>query len=83
MNSKIPRLMNDRAGLRGLLRTWLCCAAFYYPFFWISVFLVQAAPALIRVPFRGFHLEFFEISYGGTFARSVPRSALDFQHAHP
>lgn len=83
MNPKISYSINTPAGLRGFPQTWLCCAAFYYPFFWISVFLVQAAPALIRVPLLGFHLEYFEISYGGTFARSVPRSAFDFQHAHP
>lgn len=83
MSPKVLLSPKDSAGFPSLLRAWLCCAAFYYPFFWLSIFTVQATPALVRVPLFGFHLEYFEISTEGAFARSVPWGALDFHHAHP
>ena len=51
---------------------WLACAAFYYPFFWLSTSLVRSAPALARATLLGEHLRGFSLTAFGASAASAP-----------
>ncbi len=51
---------------------WLACAAFYYPFFWLSTSLIWSAPALARVALLGEHLQGFSLTAFGASAASAP-----------
>jgi Glycoside Hydrolase Family 113 len=56
--------------------TWLACAAFYFPLFWISTSLVWTAPALARAALWGWRLEGFSMTAFGASAASVPPGSV-------
>lgn len=57
--------------------------ALYYPAFWISFSIFQAAPALVRVAARGDQLVSFEISPLGLVASSLPTNPARQTHESP
>jgi hypothetical protein len=79
-----PAVKAGREGSRvrsGAL-AWLACAAFYYPFFWLSTSLVRSAPALARVTLLGEHLRGFSLTaFGASIASAPPLPSPTFTHA--
>lgn len=69
------------AARRHWVQTWLTCVVFYYPAFWLSVFIVWAAPSLLRIAFFGDHLVFFRLNALGVIARSAPNHPGVYSHA--
>ena len=57
-------------------RTWLACVALYYPALWVSLTLLQAAPALARILLFHEELGWLRIFPFGLVARSVPPDSL-------
>jgi hypothetical protein len=55
---------------------WLTCIAFYYPAFWLSLFLVHALPSLIQVLLFRERLKFLELSLFTALAVSGPAANL-------
>ena len=60
----------------GWIQTWLACVALYYPGLWVSLTLLQAAPAFARILFFHEQLGWFRIFPFGLVARSVPSDGL-------
>ena len=53
----------------------LACLAFIFPFHWLSNFLLDVLPALVRVWWFGERLEFFRLLVSGGMAVAVPAGA--------
>jgi hypothetical protein len=65
----------DRPNLRWL-QTWLTCVTFYYPAFWLALFLVHALPSLIQVVLFRERLKFLQLSPFIALAVSGPAANL-------
>ena len=53
-------------------RSWILCAAFYYPALWLAVSCVWALPGLLRAAFFGDHIVDLRISAFGLMVWSAP-----------
>src|SRR5579864_5939964 len=63
--SRLDRLVTAMNGLGPFLAN----AGFFYPIYWLAMFVVRAAPALLHVVFLGHHLLLFQ--YGPLSVRAV------------
>ena len=53
-------------------RSWILCAAFYYPALWLAVSCVWALPGLLRAAFFGEHIVDLRVSAFGLMVWSAP-----------
>lgn len=54
------------------LKTWLTCAAFFYPALWFAGLCVMALPSLLQAALPGGRLVFLRVNAWGVIARSAP-----------
>jgi len=73
LRCRAPR--QDRVNLNWI-RTWLTCVTFYYPAFWLSLFLVHALPSLIQVVLHHEQLKVLQFSSFMALAVSGPAASL-------
>jgi len=58
------------------LQTWLTCVTFYYPAYWLALFLVHTLPSLIQVVLFHERLKFLQLSPFIALAMSGPAANL-------
>jgi hypothetical protein len=51
---------------------WLCCLSFFYPFYWVALFAVNALPALLHAALPGHRLGFVRLGLFGAQAACFP-----------
>ncbi len=61
-DSACQKRAQDAGHMKVWVRAWLTCDAFYYAFFWVSQFLLNALPPLIRVAVSGYRPSYFRVS---------------------
>jgi hypothetical protein len=58
-------------------RRWLVCVAFTYPAYWVAQFVLNALPALIRIPLLGYRLTYFRIDFLRVAAAASPTNPVE------